>query len=229
MLEKASLRLAPGQSRPFPFLLSVQGPSIKSLSLKVTYATSEAPESLLSTVIFHKFLKRTVHSPHKFTYLHPGGIVSYAILRAPSNQAICEVKDSNLPILLNLHGAGLEADSKQVRHMLDPVPDLHAWVLFPTGVTPWSSDDWRNGFSLCNVLVSVLILSQTHGDLPMWRQPLEQFRTGSRLMDGNGLQWMLTSGSSVGIPMGVGLSSNVKMQALKLDRPRGMVCPYSST
>lgn len=49
----------------------------------------------------------------------------------------------SLPILLNLHGAGLEADSHQVRHMLDPVPDLHAWVLYPTGGNPWSADDWR--------------------------------------------------------------------------------------
>ena len=46
-------------------------------------------------------------------------------------------------MLLNFHGAGLEADSDQVRHMLDSVPDLRAWVLFPTGVTPWSGDDWR--------------------------------------------------------------------------------------
>ncbi|EAT91266.2 hypothetical protein SNOG_01617 [Parastagonospora nodorum SN15] len=31
---------------------------------------------------------------------------------------------------------------------LDPVADLCAWVLFPTGVTPWSSDDWHNwGFA----------------------------------------------------------------------------------
>ncbi|KAA6409819.1 MAG: hypothetical protein FRX48_06431 [Lasallia pustulata] len=48
-----------------------------------------------------------------------------------------------LPILLNLHGAGLEADSQRVRHMLDTVPDLRAWVLFPSGVTPWSADDWH--------------------------------------------------------------------------------------
>jgi predicted esterase len=31
---------------------------------------------------------------------------------------------------------------------LDPVSDLCAWVLFPTGVTPWSGDDWHNwGFA----------------------------------------------------------------------------------
>jgi predicted esterase len=47
------------------------------------------------------------------------------------------------PVLLNLHGAGLEADSHQVRHMLDAVPDLCAWVLFPSGLSGWSGDDWH--------------------------------------------------------------------------------------
>lgn len=27
--------------------------------------------------------------------------------------------------------------------MLDAVPDLDAWVLFPTGMSPWSGDDWH--------------------------------------------------------------------------------------
>lgn len=44
---------------------------------------------------------------------------------------------------MNLHGAGLESDSHQVRHMLDAVPELDAWVLFPTGMSPWSGDDWH--------------------------------------------------------------------------------------
>ena len=75
-------------------------------------------------------------SPHRITFIHPGGIVSYAILTAPSENAISGSPKKRLPILLNLHGAGLEADSHQVRHMLDAVTDLPAWVMFPTGVTP---------------------------------------------------------------------------------------------
>jgi predicted esterase len=30
-----------------------------------------------------------------------------------------------------------------VAHALDSLPDLCAWVVFPTGVTPWSADDWH--------------------------------------------------------------------------------------
>ena len=143
MIEQAPLALAPGQSRPLAFYVSSKGRPVHSISLKITYAARTCLESLLSTVLFHELRVRNIHSPHKFTFLHPSGTVSYAIIRPPSN-AIDEIRQSQLPILLNLHGAGLEADSDQVRHMLDPVPDLPAWILFPTGVTPWSSDDWRN-------------------------------------------------------------------------------------
>lgn len=85
--------------------------------------------------------------------MHPGGIISYAILRAPSMKAIQGLRpDQSLPVLVNLHGAGLEADSQQVRHMLDSAPDLCGWVLFPTGVTSWSGDDWRRyAFDLCRI------------------------------------------------------------------------------
>ena len=142
MIEKYPLALAPGQSRPLAFRVSSRGTPVHSISLKITYAARTCRESPLSTVLLHKFRVRSIHSPHKFTFLHPSGTVSYAIIRPPSN-AIDELPQTRLPILFNLHGAGLEADSDQVRHMLDPVLDLHAWILFPTGVTPWSSDDWR--------------------------------------------------------------------------------------
>ncbi|KAL9099418.1 MAG: hypothetical protein Q9163_005076 [Psora crenata] len=78
--------------------------------------------------------------PHKITFLHPSSTVSYAILRPPSVNA-CVSERTSMPILLILHGAGLDAASWQVRSMLDPLPDLPAWFLFPTGVTPWSGDD----------------------------------------------------------------------------------------
>ena len=144
LLEDAPCRLAPGQSRPLAFILSLQSLKTLRLLLRVTYAPAGSSHLVLSPIISCTFSPLSVHEPHKLTFLHPGGIVSYAILRAPSPKVAHEVpKSGALPILLNLHGAGLEAESQQVRHMLDPVPDLRAWVLFPTGVTPWSADDWR--------------------------------------------------------------------------------------
>lgn len=141
ILEDSPFRLAPGQSRPLAFRLSAQGLLPVSLTLDITYEMSGC---LFSTSISHDFIVREVDSPHKFTFLHPSGVVSYAILRAPSTKVCLELDPRrDLPVLFNLHGAGLEADSHQVRHILDSVPDLPSWVLFPTGVTPWSADDWR--------------------------------------------------------------------------------------
>lgn len=107
--------------------------------------TVEGSSSLLSlTVVSPSSPPRTIEEPHKITFFLPSSTVSYAILRAPSRKVCNELSfTQSLPVLLNFHGAGLEADSDQVRHILDSVPDLRAWVLFPTGVTPWSGDDWR--------------------------------------------------------------------------------------
>jgi len=80
---------------------------------------------------------RGARDPQKVTFMHPGGMVSYAVLRPPSVNAHCANDSQPAPILLQLHGAGVEANSDQIRHALDSIPDLCAWALFPTGVTPW--------------------------------------------------------------------------------------------
>ncbi len=108
--------------------------------------------------VSQEFQQRSTHDPHKITFLHPGGIVSYAILRPPSRNASHECGSHvSLPVLLQLHGAGLEAESDLVAHALDSMPDLCAWVLFPTGVTPWSGDDWHAwGFADVQAAISAI-------------------------------------------------------------------------
>ena len=98
-----------------------------------------------------------LRSPHKFTFLHPSKVVSYAILRVPSqsvNLAAELVKA--WPVVVNLHGAGLEADSGQVRHMFDGAPDLRGWLLFPRAMTPWDGDNWRDYMKLLKCCHSLL-------------------------------------------------------------------------
>lgn len=139
-----SVWLAPGQSRPLAFRLVTSSSKAYTLCLKILFKVKGSPLVLYSGPISHTFLNLTIHDPHRITFRHPGNIVSYAILRAPSPSASHGLNRTQaLPVILNLHGAGLEADSQQVRHMLDSIPDLRGWVLFPTGVTPWSGDDWR--------------------------------------------------------------------------------------
>ena len=108
------------------------------------YRVKGLPERFFQISFCHVLSGKDIHSPHKFTFLHPSGIVSYAILRAPSKKICYEVsKERTIPVLVGLHGAGVEAESQLVAHALDPLPDLSSWVLFPAGVTPWSGDDWR--------------------------------------------------------------------------------------
>jgi predicted esterase len=99
------------------------------------------------TLVFTLSLtRRSLREAHKVTHLHPSGMVSYAMLRPPSKNATC--RKPTAPVMLQFHGAGVEAESPAVGHSLDSLPDLCAWILFPTGVTPWSADDWHNfGFA----------------------------------------------------------------------------------
>ena len=138
LIAASPFKLVPGQTRPLSFRLSAQSSSrVSCFSLIVIYVKCESPDILLRSTTSTAFSTHSIHSPHKITFLHPGGIVSYAIIRPPSKKASSGLLPSkHLPVFLNLHGAGLEADSHQVRHMLDSVPDLPMWVIFPTGVTP---------------------------------------------------------------------------------------------
>ncbi|PVH94719.1 hypothetical protein DM02DRAFT_645769 [Periconia macrospinosa] len=140
--------IAAGQTRPVAFNVSLLSSNVSSLTYVVDYRLQSGDQSFTLEVT-QNLTKTSIYEPHKITFLHPGGMASYTMLRAPAKDATCPPgNSSSLPVLLSLHGAGLEADNGVVAHALDSVPDLCAWVLFPTGVTPWSGDDWHNwGFA----------------------------------------------------------------------------------
>jgi hypothetical protein len=136
-----NLVISPGQTRPVAFFIATY-PAPEQLQIELHLDISEPtglPEVLL---ISQPLRRRQIGDPHKVTFLHPGGIVSYAILKPPASNISCSDFGA-LPVLLQLHGAGIEADSDQVVHALDAAPTIRAWTLFPTGVTTWSGDDWR--------------------------------------------------------------------------------------
>lgn len=138
------MTVAPGQTRPIAFELAIRHPAVASIRLELQYRVADGESSVSLLRVAQNITLRSVYEPHKTTFRHPGGIVSYAVLRPPSKKASREAcKSPAVPVLLQLHGAGLEAESDTVAHALDPIPDICAWVLFPTGVTPWSGDDWR--------------------------------------------------------------------------------------
>ena len=149
MVGKAPLRLAPGQTRPLAFNLRSENPNSYTLRLTVKYKIEDASSSDHSDLVSFELVSRSLHEPHKMTFLHPSNTVSYAILRPPSKNAIRRANSHEAwPVMLNLHGAGVEADSRQVRNTFDTAPDLRCWLVCPTGMTPWSGDDWRKSFTI---------------------------------------------------------------------------------
>ncbi|KAL4788411.1 hypothetical protein BJX76DRAFT_315562 [Aspergillus varians] len=141
---KASLHLAPYQTRPLAFQFTAGNSSSAEFSVDLRYRLTQGGTTWIQSFQV-KFATRALSQPQRLTYMHPAGIVSYAILRPPPLDSPCfsNRTDTSLPIIIGLHGAGLEADSPQVRGMLDATYGICAWMLFPSGVTSWSGDDWH--------------------------------------------------------------------------------------
>lgn len=160
MLNDNTKTIAPGQTRPLVFLVYPEKQLlIDKLKLYISYRhRGEDGSALTRTDLdFTLPLKhKSAHDPHKLTHLHPGSIVSYSILRAPSPNASCPSASAAMgaPIMLQLHGAGVEADSPMMMDVINDFPDLCAWLLFPSGVTPWSADDWHV-WGFADVLASI--------------------------------------------------------------------------
>ncbi|PGH23117.1 hypothetical protein AJ80_02745 [Polytolypa hystricis UAMH7299] len=148
------LRLAPYQSRPIAFTVKSHGSSSLNFSFNFGYGVDYSTETRISQTVDVNLTEREINEAQKVTFLHPSGIVSYAILRPPVNSSCHSEVNGKLPVLIGLHGAGLEADSELARHMLDAAYGICTWFIFPTGVTPWSGDDWHTWGS-ADVLAAV--------------------------------------------------------------------------
>ncbi|KAL8670524.1 MAG: hypothetical protein Q9168_004941 [Polycauliona sp. 1 TL-2023] len=144
MKDSPPFRLAPGQSRPLSFHVMQAHVGAAVVSFEIVYKVDPSPKVLRTSQVQHVVRPRQAWEPQKITYLHPGGMTSYAILRPPSQKATRYAGPSaSFPIILGLHGAGVEADSDLMRNTFRDAPDLEAWIIFPSGMTSWSGDDWR--------------------------------------------------------------------------------------
>ncbi|ETI24184.1 hypothetical protein G647_03553 [Cladophialophora carrionii CBS 160.54] len=146
------ITLAPGQSRPLKMTFDVAQKLDNFLYFSIKYSQDD---SAMHELTFTVVLTHTnASSLQKITFLHPSGVVSYATLKPPSVSA---ASTHEAAVLLNLHGAGVEAGGPLARHMFDGAPHLPAWILTPTGMSPWSSDDWHTwGFADAQAAVSAI-------------------------------------------------------------------------
>ncbi|CAO1602326.1 hypothetical protein XANCAGTX0491_005944 [Xanthoria calcicola] len=144
MKESPPFRLAPGQSRPLSFDIALAYDAAAEVVFEITYKVEHSSGVFRTSQVRQAVHLRKAEEPQKITYLHPGGTVSYAILRPPSAKALrYACRNASLAVVIGLHGAGVETDSDLVRQTFKDAPDLKAWVLFPSGVTTWSGDDWH--------------------------------------------------------------------------------------
>lgn len=156
-IKNPQMVIVAGQTRPVVFNISLPSREASSVKYTITYRIDNTHNYTLD--VSQDLHHLSIYEPHKVTFLHPGIIVSYAMLRPPAKNATCYQHQQNMSVLLVLHGAGLEADNPLVTGALDPVGDLCAWVLFPTGSTPWSGDDWHNwGFSDVEAAIEAILV-----------------------------------------------------------------------
>lgn len=159
-----------GQTRSVAFNITLPSHTDSSATYNIFYKTRDIVSQNRSSLQVSQDLKHVSrYEPHKFTFLHPGGMLSYAMIRPPAKNATCRQDKKSLPVLLALHGAGVEADDPMLTTALDPVSDLCAWVLFPTGVTTWSGDDWHTwGFADVEAAVEAIPTWIEHNS---WKGP----------------------------------------------------------
>lgn len=146
ILNSRRVLVYPGQSRPVGLVLQLKEANVSTVVMIVKWKSLGARKVRSSTesLIVEVELKAGfIREPHKVTFLNRGGSVSYAILRPPAYLQSPLEKPETMPVMLNLHGAGVDVESAQLRHSLDEVPDLEVWVLFPQGGSLWSGDDFR--------------------------------------------------------------------------------------
>lgn len=136
---KQQLWIAPGQSRPLKFQVDeIRDPEAHLVATVAFRRGSKLEEVYLPIQV----ASRESEEAQRITFLHPSGVVSYAVLLPPSKRVAEQHKDP-LPVMVALHGSGLDVDSYQIKHSFDGAPDLPAWLLFPTGMSPWCGDDWH--------------------------------------------------------------------------------------
>lgn len=172
-----------------------------TLGLRFRYRVGENLKDQWISVT--KELNKIAHwyLPQKYTFLHPSGTISYAVIRPPSPNAPCKSSPSNiLPILIALHGAGVDADNTQSKEQYDALPDLCSWLVLPSGVTSWSGDDWRKCTGVNLAILSRFTdqkISKMCGGSRMLKLELMQFRNGFKWLDGKGKVWTWRNGLSV--------------------------------
>ncbi|KAJ3120897.1 hypothetical protein HK098_004132 [Nowakowskiella sp. JEL0407] len=159
-----SIKLAPGQMYPVPLEFPVEeGVNIQDVELdglKIVFRGMKLDTRERFDVEYFpkKFKRRVWGDGYKITFLDYDGSVQYAMAKPPKSKCSYSKYD-RCPIILALHGSGVEADSDfwlEAYNRHD-----QAWILYPTGRTTWGFD-WH-GPSYMNIQEALDALSELPG------------------------------------------------------------------
>ncbi|KAI9333717.1 hypothetical protein BDR26DRAFT_868064 [Obelidium mucronatum] len=167
-----SLKLAPGQIYPLPVEVDFefeesQGAVLSSIHFEIEmYDLDEKDKFMVKSAEF-PIRMRVWGEPYKITFLDYDNVVHYAMALPPAK--ICSaVGENNCPVILALHGAGVEAENPFWTEAYKRQD--YAWILFPSGRTPWGFD-WH-GPSNLNVESALHALTHLHGVPPLIAETL---------------------------------------------------------
>jgi predicted esterase len=129
-----------GQTRPLTFELNKLQHPDQDISVTIDFRLdgNQATQSICTSAQTNR---RIDGEPVKITFPHSSGALSYAVLRPPTE--LLRVSRKKLPVLVALHGSGVDVDGDQSRTSFDGASNLDAWILFASGMSPWCGDDWH--------------------------------------------------------------------------------------
>lgn len=137
--------MGPGQSRRVSFQLDIDSPAVEEIELGIDverlHGTEYIEDHTLS--LRHKLRSIEGYGPHLVTHIGPSETVSYSILRPPPLTKVCPDAKGSAPVLLLLHGAGVNVSEPMTIEAVRSMPEICVWTVVPQGLTTWSSDDWR--------------------------------------------------------------------------------------
>ncbi|KAJ3388598.1 hypothetical protein HDU92_001416 [Lobulomyces angularis] len=235
-----SIKLAPGQIYPVPFELLLDDAlnesfSWRSVTFEVTLIDIQSNEEFTVQLkpenvpeegeveigvekkmfeVGFQLRNATWGDIYKVTFDGYDGAIQYVMVRPPANPC-SNLEDSShnkCPVIIALHGAGVEASSEFWTNALKQRSDC--WILFPTGRTAWGFD-WH-GPSYKQIESSLEILAQDLPGVPINFKKIYEMDITKLIYTGhsNGGQgaWWLTSHFPENAVLSVPASGYIKMQ-----------------
>ncbi|CAH1756508.1 258_t:CDS:10 [Entrophospora sp. SA101] len=157
------INLAPSQQRNLKIRLKIDEiQEKKAISFRLKFIVSSKSRGKVNHWVKVSDLiiiePKNFQEFYKFTFEDFDGSIQYAMAMPP----ISPVENAKCPILVALHGAGVEANTK---FWLNAYPQQkNAWIVLPTGRTPWGYD-WH-GPSKKNIDFAIFNLKELMPGVP---------------------------------------------------------------